>query len=51
MNTYELVVTMTVKVEAPDDSDAVELVDEALGEGDYAGYEVTAMNIHGIKEV
>ena len=38
-------------VEAHDEADAVEFIDEALGEGDYPGYIVEAMNIDAIQEV
>ena len=50
MNTYELKVLLVVKVDAPDECDAVELMDEALGEGDYINYEITHMDITGISE-
>lgn len=51
MNTYEMIVTATVRVECFEEADAVDLTEEAFGEGDYGAYEVTSMRISGIKEV
>lgn len=50
MNTYSMTVTMQVEVDAYEEADAVDLIDENFGEGEYAACRVTEMKITGIKE-
>lgn len=42
---------MEVDVEAYEEPDAVEFIDEAMGEGDYSGYTVVSMSVTNIHEV
>ena len=51
MNTYKFCVELELTVDALEESDAVDVLEDGLSEGDYAGYKVTKMTIKGISEV
>lgn len=50
MNTYKVTVAVEVEVESFDESDAVDLVEDAFGTGDYSGYKVTKFVVRNIQE-
>lgn len=51
MNSYKMTVTLDITVEAYDEADVVEIVEEVFGEGDYGLVNVDSMKVNGIKEV
>lgn len=46
-----MTVCVEVEVEAFDEADAVETIEDAFGEGDYGSYETNSLKITGIREV
>ena len=50
MNTYKVTLELQIMVEAFEESDAIEMAEDALGVGDCGGYEVTKFVVRNIQE-
>lgn len=50
MNTYKMQVVLEVELEAMDEADACDLVEENFGEGDFPGGNICEMNMYNIRE-
>lgn len=50
MNTYKITVELQIEVESFEESDAIEMAEDALGAGDYGSYEVTKFIVRNIQE-
>ncbi len=50
MNTYKITVAVEVAVEAFDEPDAVEMIEDCFGTGDYGTHTVTKFIVRNIQE-
>lgn len=49
METFEIAVSILVKVEAPNESDALEAVQDTFGEGEICGLEIKDVEVEVIE--